>query len=659
MSQYGNLILAAAFLLTTWSVLSGFYAASVGKVSLSLSAERALKSAAALVVVSLLILAYLFLTHDYSVAYVWRTSNNSMPAVYLVSAIWGGMDGSLLLWTAIIAAFAWVACSRKKTIRREIYLYLVPCLAVSVWFFLGVTLFLTNPFRPSPVNILPPDGNGLNPLLQNPSMLIHPPLLYLGFTGFMVPAAFCFAALLSGRLDGSWATYTRFWTLVAWCFLTAGIVLGGNWAYIELGWGGYWAWDPVENASFMPWLTGTAFLHSIMVERYRSMLRIWNISLAIGTYLLAIFGTFLTRSGVVQSVHAFAETDVGWVFLAYIGVLSIIALFLIFYRKSSLESDKQIESYISREAVFLLNNMLLLCICASTLWGVLFPLITEAVSGDKQVLGPPYFNAVNNPLFVSLLLFMGIGPMISWKKSSVAALKRSFTKPALIGAVSGVIYLLFTFVSLDFVLMELLAFVVITFSASCIIFEFARASRLQGGSFLEVVKRRPGRVGGLVVHLGVLVMALGIVFSSAYKTEKDLTLKIGQSQELGTYRLELVSVQPLDKANYSARRALVKVYSATSGNFIREMYPESRFYPQSGETTSEVALRTAWKEDLYLAFAGWDGELLALKVFINPLQLLVWIGAMMMLFGTSFVFAPRLFVPSGAEASSALAKGAA
>jgi len=434
----GHFSLLLAWILSFYGLIAGLYGAKTSNIQISRSASRAVVLMGGLSLLSLIFLCVSFLTNDYSNLYVWQHSSNDMHPLYLIGAVWGGMDGSMLLWAVIMSLFAALVVLRKAAVPEALFVWVVPMLSGACAFFLTVVSAFTNPFRLIPESISHFDGNGLNPLLQNPSMMIHPPLLYLGFTGFVVPFAFCLAALASNQLSVSWIRLTRRWTLVSWCFLTAGIVLGGNWAYIELGWGGFWAWDPVENASFMPWLTGTAFLHSVMVQEHRGMLKVWNIMLAVLTYLLTVFGTFLTRSGVVQSVHAFAETDVGWVFLAYMIVLLVIVLVLLSLRWKSLKPDSVLQSYISREAAFLFNNLCLLAILVTTLWGTMLPVITEAMTGEKSVVGPPFFNKVNNPLFLALLFLMAVGPLISWRKNSIAQIRKTFIVPVLI---SGIIFI--------------------------------------------------------------------------------------------------------------------------------------------------------------------------------------------------------------------------
>jgi len=490
---------------------------------------------------------------------------------------------------------------------------------------------------------MPTNGNGLNPLLQNPSMLIHPICLYLGFTGFVIPFAYCMAALLSGDLSGQWIQLARRWTLVAWGFLTVGIILGGHWAYIELGWGGFWAWDPVENASFLPWLTATAFLHSVIVQERRNMLRIWNVSLCALTYILTVFGTFLTRSGIVQSVHAFAEGNVGQWLLTYIVFITLLTIVTIAYRYRELRSPESLESYFSREAAFLFNNLVLLGICFATFWGVMFPVFSEALGYEKSVVGPPFFNQVNGPLFLVLIALMGYGPLISWKRNSWQNFAKLVWRPLLAGSAVTVLFL-----GIDGTrIIAAVSFGLFVFVLGTIMGEFHRAARIrrelsQGEgalqSLVSVVRRKPERYGGYIVHLGVVFMAVGITASTIYKIEKDFVLKLGQPAELGGYSLELMSLQEEQFKNYAALRAVVQVRDAASRQILGELHPEQRFYPASQQTTTEVDTRATPWQDLYIALGGIDPELketgAAFKVFINPLQFWVWVGGMIMLGGT-------------------------
>jgi cytochrome c-type biogenesis protein CcmF len=655
----GHFALILAWLLSLYAVGAGILGAKRLSSKLTKSAANATHAVAILSTLSIVCLAVLFVLHDYRYAYVWRTSNNDMSPVYLVSAVWGGMDGSMLLWAVFTAIYASVAVSSIKA-SRKLASWVIPMLNLSSAFFLSVVVLLTNPFRFNPGGISPPDGNGLNPLLQNPSMMIHPPCLYLGFTGFVVPFAYALAVLVSGETKVGWTEQVRRATLIGWGFLTAGIILGGNWAYIELGWGGFWAWDPVENASFLPWLAATAYLHSAMVEERRGMLRIWNLSLAILTYLLVVFGTFLTRSGIVQSVHAFASSDVGEVFLFYVGGVILLTAYLIVKRRALLRSDRHIESYLSREAVFLFNNLLLLGVCFATLWGVMFPVLSEAFTGTKSVVGPPFFNAVNTPLFLALLFFMGVGPLIAWRRSSPQAIAKIFAKPFLLGLALAVL-----FFYLDTTRpYAALSFGLCLFVAGSVMGEFHRAIKVRrelgsdegGSSVVALLRTKPRRYGGLLVHLGVALMAVSITASTAYKVEKDVVLKIGESVEVSRYTLKLLSLDERPAKNYSGLAAVVQV--SEGGKVLGELHPERRFYPRGEEVTTEVDIRMTWRDDLYLALAGIeakDGPPSAVfKVFVNPLQFWLWVGAVVVIGGTFVVLRGREQVIEAESASAAL-----
>lgn len=665
----GHFSLLLAWILSFYGLIAGLYGAKTSNIRISRSASRAVVLMGGLSLLSLIFLCVSFLTNDYTNLYVWQHSSNDMHPMYLIGAVWGGMDGSMLLWAVIMSLFAALVVLRKAAVPEALFVWVVPMLSGACAFFLTVVSALTNPFRLIPDSISHFDGNGLNPLLQNPSMMIHPPLLYLGFTGFVVPFAFCLAALASNQLSVSWIRLTRRWTLVAWCFLTAGIVLGGNWAYIELGWGGFWAWDPVENASFMPWLTGTAFLHSVMVQEHRGMLKVWNIMLAVLTYLLTVFGTFLTRSGVVQSVHAFAETDVGWVFLAYMIVLFVIVLVLLSLRWKSLKPDSVLQSYISREAAFLFNNLCLLAILVTTLWGTMLPVITEAMTGEKSVVGPPFFNKVNNPLFLALLFLMAIGPLISWRKNSLKQLKKLFLFPFLLSTFFFILGVWLDperpLASLSFALSGL---VVIT-----IAIEFHRAARARSvvsgkSSIMEVgalLIRKPRKYGAHVVHLGVAFAAISITASMAYKIERDLALELGSPQKVGSYNLALLGLKEGSGYGYKSLSTEIEVSDARTGEFITRMYPEKREYTRSGEITTEVDIRSTLKEDLYIAFAGLEqiekgavspagsvqNKRAVLKVFINPLQVWLWFSSLLILFGSLVILAEDLWIRIGKNKS--------
>lgn len=593
-------------------------------------------------------LGYSFVTNDYSIQYVWQYSNRDMPWIYKITAIWGGMDGSMLLWCFLLAGFCALVARASTHYPRPFVPWLMSFLNSSTLFFTTITLFLTNPFRYLKHQFILPDGNGLNPLLQNEYMAIHPPMLYLGFTGLAVPYAFCMAALASGQISNDWIRMTRRWTLVGWTFLTAGIVLGGHWAYLELGWGGFWAWDPVENASFLPWLITTAFLHSVMVQERKGILKVWNIALIVLAYALTVFGTFLTRSGLVQSVHAFASTDIGWVFLLYLGLIVGVAVALIVWRRSELKPERTIESMFSREAVFLLNNLVLLSICFAVLWGVLFPVFSEAFTGQKQTVGIPFFNAVNVPLFLLLVFLMGVGPTIAWRRSSLGQLLRSFLVPFL-GAFVVATALVWAGITEFY---PVLSYAICFFVLMTILGEVQRGLRVQAGvthstqwspaTLLTLFRRQRVKYGAHLIHFGVLVMTIAITASMAHKVEREFTLAPNERFNVGRFSLQLNEFHEEKTRNYEAVQAHVTVRAAKDDAVLAVLAPELRFYPKNKETTTEVALRMGAREDIYLVLAGVDetGTKASLKLYINPLQIWLWYGAILMVLGGGIVALP-------------------
>ncbi len=650
MIEFGHFSLALAWILA----LVG----TVGGMALGLSRQARLShvevlrrvtvAVAACLGCSLVGLGYAFVTNDYSVQYVWQYSNRDMPWIYKVTAIWGGMDGSMLLWCFLVAGFGALVARASLSYPRPLLPFLFGFLNTSPLFFTTITLFFTNPFRYLKAPMAMPDGNGLNPLLQNEYMAIHPPTLYLGFTGLAIPYAFCMAALASGQLSNDWVRLTRRWTLIAWTFLTAGIVLGGHWAYLELGWGGFWAWDPVENASFLPWLTATAFLHSFMVQERKGMLKLWNIFLVTLTYALTVFGTFLTRSGIVQSVHAFASTDIGWTFLAYLAVIFISALGLVALRRRELAPERAIASVFSREAVFLLNNLVLLSICFAVLWGVMFPVFSEAFTGQKQTVGIPFFNAVNVPLFLALVFLMGIGPGIAWRRAGLRQVARSFAVP-FVGALLVAIAVTWSGITEFY---PVLAYAISFFVVLSILAEAQRGLAAQAGATgspaaspraaVALFRRHRVKYGAHIIHFGVVVMTVAITASMAHKIEREFTIAPGETFMVGRFGLRLQEFHEETLKNYESVQAHVALVSAKDGSLIEVLAPELRFYPKNKETTTEVALRMGQREDVYLVLAGVDetGSKASFKIFINPLQVWLWYGAIIMVLGGIIVAVP-------------------
>ncbi|MFN4894723.1 MAG: heme lyase CcmF/NrfE family subunit [Pseudomonadota bacterium] len=655
MIEFGHFALCIGWLLALVGVLGGAYiglgidkGVGVARQAYVEVLRRITIGVAISLGVSLVGLGYGFVTNDYSIQYIWQYSNRAMPWVYKITAIWGGMDGSMLLWCGLVALFCAAVARASVRYPRALLPWLYCFLNSSTLFFTTITLFLTNPFRYLKAPMVMPDGNGLNPLLQNEYMAIHPPTLYLGFTGLAIPYAFCMAALASGHMSNDWIRLTRRWTLIGWTFLTAGIVLGGHWAYLELGWGGFWAWDPVENSSFLPWLTATAFLHSVMVQERKGMLKVWNIFLCVLTYALTVFGTFLTRSGIVQSVHAFASTDIGWVFLTYLAVILLVAAVLVVFRRSELRPERTIESLFSRETVFLLNNLVLLSICFAVLWGVMFPVFSEAFTGQKQTVGIPFFNAVNVPLFLALVFLMGVGPTIAWRRSSIKQMVNSFAIP--LAAAFVVAIALVSAGITDFY--PVLSYAISFFVVMAILGEVQRGLRSQSATtqsatyaprtILQLFRRHRVKYGAHIIHFGVALMTVAITASMAHKTEREFTLAPGERFNVGRFSLELSEFHEEQHANYSAIQAHVNARLLKDDSLEAVLVPELRFYPKNKETTTEVALRMGQREDLYLILAGIDesGKKASMKVFINPLQVWLWYGAIVMVVGAVVVAIP-------------------
>ncbi len=650
MAEFGHFTLCLAWILALAATVGG---AIVGAASVHVPARsEMLRRLTILVFIALACaiagLGYSFVTDDYSIQYVWQYSNRDMPWVYKITAIWGGMDGSMLLWCVLLAGFCALVAKASAQYPRRLVPWLVSFLNSSTLFFTTITLFLTNPFRYLKHQFTLPDGNGLNPLLQNEYMAIHPPMLYLGFTGLAIPYAFCMAALASGQISNDWIRLTRRWTLVAWTFLTAGIVLGGHWAYLELGWGGFWAWDPVENASFLPWLITTAFLHSVMIQERKGMLKVWNVFLIVLAYALTVFGTFLTRSGLVQSVHAFASTDIGWVFLLYLGLLVGLAIVLTVVRRSALKPERSIESIFSRETVFLLNNLVLLSICFAVLWGVLFPVFSEAFTGQKQTVGIPFFNTVNVPLFLLLVFLMGVGPTIAWKRSSIKQMARSFAVP-FVGAFLVAVALVWAGITEFY---PIVSYSICFFVLLTIVAEIQRGLRVQSSAtqkaawapttMATLFRRQRVKYGAHLIHFGVLVMTVAITASMAHKIEREFTLAPNERFNIGRFSLQLNEFHEERTKNYEAVQAHVTLRSAKDDSVVEVLAPELRFYPKNKETTTEVALRMGPREDMYLVLAGIDekGTKASLKLYINPLQVWLWYGAIIMVVGGIIVAVP-------------------
>ena len=598
-TDFGFGSLVVALLISVYGICSAIIGVRGKKREWVESARLTLLLTFPLISLASLSLIYLLAAGRYEVEYVASVASNSMPIYLRVTSLWGGQSGSLLLWVWLMSAFASSIAIRKWDRDWEFLPWVTVVIQITMAFFLSLIVFFENPF--SRIWRLPDgtflismfrpvggllavmrDGQGLNPLLRHPGMIIHPPMLYLGFVAFVIPFAFAIAALITGRTDDRWIRITRRWTLIAWLFLSLGLILGARWAYDVLGWGGYWAWDPVEISALMPWLTGTAFLHSVVIQEKRGMLKQWNMALIILTYCLVIFGTFLTRSGVLSSVHAFAQSEIGPLFFGFIGITFVVSLYLILKRWDEMKSDTQMTSLLSRESLFLLNNLLFMGILVVSFWGVIFPLISELVSGQKVTVGPPFYERANGPLFAALLLLMGIAPLSAWRYSTVKTLGRAIWKPAILALVVGLILPILFGVRqwpalLGFFLSALVVFVTL--------FEFWRGmiarKQIHGESlfaaFRAMTERNRRRYGGYIVHLGVVLMAVGILGIEVFQTETQRTVTQGELITFGDYILTYDLIAIFDTPDgRNVARAVLAVQK--NGIYVGDLYPRRDFY---------------------------------------------------------------------------------
>ncbi len=641
----GSTTLQLAFLFSLFSLgLGGWFLRSRDWRYFT-SARRALLAAAFLVGVSTVVLTQQLLASNFGLEYVARYSSAETPTMYKFAGLWAGMEGSLLFWAAILGFFILVLNYQNRSANRSLMPIVNLVLGMVLLFFLLVVNLFENPFTELPPGVLiQPRGMGLNPLLQHPAMLIHPPTLYLGYVGFAVPFAFAVAALVTRRLDATWIRTTRRWTLVPWMFLGIGIILGGRWAYVELGWGGYWAWDPVENASFLPWLTSTAYLHSVIIQEKKNMLRLWNVVLIMITFVLTIFGTYLTRSGILSSVHAFAASELSLWFFGFVTFLILGCVILIVLRKEDLASRNRLESFTSRESGFLFNNMIFLALTLAILWGTMFPLLSEAVRGTQITVGSPYFDRITAPMGMILLLLLGVGPLLAWRRTSMGTVKRNFIIPTAAAAAVMVAGLLMGFNSFYAVLTVGLS----AFVASGIIMELGRAIRARrrstGESVLtavrNIVDRNRSRYGGYIVHLGIIVMFIGFA-GKAFTVEQDLTLNDGEQTQLGGYTFTMERHYTVERPNHLAK--VIDLNVSRGEGFITILKPEKRFYTdQNDQPNSEVAIYSRPLRDLYAILGDVDvsSGTAVLKIMINPLVQLVWWGGLIMVVGTIVVLLP-------------------
>ncbi len=635
MAELGYIALLLALLASVYSVFAFIFGKRGSSPALLSSARNGMLVVCGLVSVSVLALAYSLITHDFQVEYVASYTSSDMSFPFLISALWAGNDGSLLFWAWLLAVFGAVVTLQKRDAGRELLPYASTVILLTEIFFLILLLFVANPFVR--LNFTPSEGQGLNPLLQNPGMLFHPPSLLSGYVAFTIPFAFAVSALLTRRLGDEWIVAVRRWTLAAWLFLGLGNLIGAWWAYVELGWGGYWAWDPVENASLMPWLVGTAFLHSIMMQRRRGILKVWNMVLIILTFSLSIFGTFLTRSGILSSVHAFADTTMGPFFLVFIGIILFGSLGLLYYRSDWLKSEAEMESVVSRESTFLINNLLLVGAAFAIFLGTVFPVISEAVRGVKITVGAPWFNQVNGPIFLAIILLAGLCSLIGWRRASVSNLMRNFLWPM----VAALILALVIFIFGARQPYALLAFFLCAFVLFTILYEWFRGTKARHNirsenylkAFFGLIGANRPRYGGYIVHIGIVLIAIGVIGSSFYNVEKEVTLKPGESVSIASYTLTFESRDTFQTQSKTVDSATLTV--ASGGRLLGKITPSKFLQNNYDQAVTEVAIRSSLIEDLYIILIGWDegDTATSFKVIVNPLVAWMWVGGVILLMG--------------------------
>ena len=658
LTDIGLIALVIAFLLSLYATLASLYGGWRGQQAWVESARNAALLVFPLLTIPVMVIVYALYTLDFSLAYVYDVSSRAMSPFLRVTALWGGQQGSVLFWAWLMAAFVGLVLLKKWERDRELMPWVTFVAMLTTAFFVGIVVFITNPFVRlwhfegareltqalfQPINAmpyLPEDGNGLNPLLRHFGMIGHPPTTYLGFTGFVVPFAYAIAALITGqsRRD-EWIIATRRWTLFAWIFLSIGLILGGRWAYDVLGWGGFWGWDPIENAMLMPWLTGTAFLHSVMMTEKRGMMKRWNMVLIILTYSLSLFGTFITRTGVISSVHAFSKTALGPAFFAFIGITFLGSVTILYLRWETLKSEHSLESFISREAAFVLQNMLFLAVTFAVFWGTVFPLISELVTGTKITVGPPYFQRVTGPLFFVLVLLMGVAPLLAWRKQAAKALGKAiwipFAASIAITAIWGFIHRMHP--------ASIFGLWLVTLTLSAIVAEFWKGVQARHATrgenpftaLFHLIGRNHRRYGGYIIHLGVVMIALGIIGDAYFKQETQGTVSQGEVVSIGDYQLEFKELLGYPGSD---GRDIVEAVMALSqnGKPIREINPRRDYFVVQEQPVSVPGVYSTPGVDVYVLLIGWDttGTSATFKVYINPLVNWVWIGGIVMILGT-------------------------
>jgi len=652
MDVFGSFALVLAFVCAVYAFGGGIAAIFTRHPLLIKSTRQAGMATCGLIFLATFSLEYLFFSDNFSNAYVVAHSNRDLSTFYKIAALWSGQEGSLLFWSFLLAVYVLSVLVTYRNKNGELMPYVGVVMAGVQIFFLTLNNFVASPFKalasPGADGVMNyvarADGSGLNPLLQYPEMVIHPPNLYSGYTGFTIPFAFALGALLARYPGEKWIHLTRKWTMIAWMFQSMGILLGAHWAYAVLGWGGYWGWDPVENASFLPWLTGTAFLHSVMMQEKRGMMKVWNVWLVFSTFLLCILGTFLTRSGIVSSVHAFAQSSIGTWFVGFLVLIITVCFGAYLKNRDYLKSENQLDSIVSRESSFLFNNLILLVSCIAILSGTLFPVFSEWITGNRISVGAPFFNKVNIPIGLLLLFLTGVGPLLAWRKTSTESLKRNFGWPLGIGLVAGVIALVFGFREIY----SWVCLILCVFVASTVGLEFYRGAKVirarAGASFLasavDLTLRNTRRYGGYIVHVGMVFVFIGLA-GAAFNRDIQKDMQVGQTMQIGPYTLLLQGFDSKPEKNYTAQRMNVEVLRDKKP--LMMLYPEKRHFSTNEQNGTMVAIYSTLKEDLYVVYAGDSPEtnLPVLHAYLNPLVKWIWLGGAVVVFGTLVAMLPN------------------
>ncbi|OLD82511.1 MAG: cytochrome C biogenesis protein [Acidobacteria bacterium 13_1_20CM_58_21] len=652
MDVFGSFALVLAFVCAVYAFGGGIAAIFTRHPLLIKSTRQAGMATCGLIFVATFSLEYLFFSDNFSNAYVVAHSNRDLSTFYKIAALWSGQEGSLLFWSFLLAVYVLSVLVTYRNKNGELMPYVGVVMAGVQIFFLTLNNFVASPFKalasPGADGVMNyvarADGSGLNPLLQYPEMVIHPPNLYSGYTGFTIPFAFALGALLARYPGEKWIHLTRKWTMIAWMFQSMGILLGAHWAYAVLGWGGYWGWDPVENASFLPWLTGTAFLHSVMMQEKRGMMKVWNVWLVFSTFLLCILGTFLTRSGIVSSVHAFAQSSIGSWFVGFLLLIITVCFGAYLKNRDYLKSENQLDSIVSRESSFLFNNLILLVSCIAILSGTLFPVFSEWITGNRISVGAPFFNKVNIPIGLLLLFLTGVGPLLAWRKTSTESLKRNFGWPLGIGLVAGVIALVFGFREIY----SWVCLILCVFVASTVGLEFYRGAKVirarSGASFLasavDLTLRNTRRYGGYIVHVGMVFVFIGLA-GAAFNRDIQKDMQVGQTMQIGSYTLLLQGFDSKPEKNYTAQRMNVEVLRDKKP--LMMLYPEKRHFSSNEQNGTMVAIYSTLKEDLYVVYAGDSPEtnMPVLHAYLNPLVKWIWFGGAVVVFGTLVAMLPN------------------